>query len=252
MAFSVGKLESHAPKQACPLPVVECAAPTESANPNPIVRHFRCRPTRLDRLERVLLPGHFAGVVAECARIMLEFVRDLLHGRGARLLEIRRIVSGCAVTRPELRIAPAGSSINTRRLLVTDARSIGVWSAFKVQSSYSPGSLFHRTNPAWVVRRALSLGSGGQSIPQLRRCARKSHCGDAEGTGVSHTLRAALRWEIHAAQEVLEARVGAQGVPHREYFQLNHRPVVLLVGLLQAHESIILMTSPLETSPAGK
>ena len=53
-----------------------------------------------------------------------------------------RIASECAVTRAELRNDPADSSINTRRLLVTDARSIGVWSAFKARSSYFPGSLF--------------------------------------------------------------------------------------------------------------
>jgi hypothetical protein len=32
--------------------------------------------------------------------------------------------------------------LNPWRLLVTDARPVGVWSASKVQSSYSPGSLF--------------------------------------------------------------------------------------------------------------
>jgi hypothetical protein len=65
------------------------------------------------------------------------------------------IVSECAVARPELRIAPADSTINSRRLLVTDPRSIGVWSAFKAQSSYFPESLFPRSNPAWVVSRAI-------------------------------------------------------------------------------------------------
>jgi hypothetical protein len=113
MGFSIGKLESHAPKQAYPLPLVDCAALTESANPNPIVRHFRCRLTRLDRRERVLVPVHFAAAVAECAHLMLHFVRNLLRGRRSRLLEIPRIVSGCAVrTKPlarrTLRVRAAG------------------------------------------------------------------------------------------------------------------------------------------------
>ena len=51
------------------------------------------------------------------------------------------------VARPELRIAPAESSINARRLLVTDAGPVGVRSAFKAQSSHFPGRAFIGPNP---------------------------------------------------------------------------------------------------------
>ena len=65
-----------------------------------------------------------------------------------------------------------------------------------------------------------SLGSGSQSIPRLCRCARKSHYGGMQETGTSHTPRATLRPEVHAAQEVLEARVG--GVNQGENYSLSN------------------------------
>lgn len=89
--------------------------------------------------------------------------------------QLTRLFSGeCGVTREELD-DPADSSVNASRLLVTDVRPAGIWPAVKSQSSYFPGSLFPRTNPAWVVRRAiLPLGQGAS---RFRDCAgaRGSH-----------------------------------------------------------------------------
>ncbi len=83
---------------------------------------------------------------------------------------------------------------------------------------------FHRSNPAWVVGRAvLACGHVCQSIPQQGMCGTESHRRRTYETG-SQKPRATLRQEIHATQEVLEARVGAQGL-----FQI----CVFRLGLLQ-------------------
>ena len=64
-----------------------------------------------------------------------------------------------------------------------------------------------------------SLGSGSQSIPQLRMCGTESHRGRTQETG-SQWPRATLRREIHAAQEFLDARVG--GVNQGENYSLSN------------------------------
>jgi len=53
-------------------------------------------------------------------------------------------------------------------------------------------------------------------------------------TGNASEAPATLTRKIHTAHEVLEAWVGTQGVPSREHFKLNHRPMVLLERILQA------------------
>jgi len=44
---------------------------------------------------------------------------------------------------------------------------------------------------------------------------------------------AALRWEIHAAQEVLEARVGAQGIEPRIELEERHIRGAFPIAFLQ-------------------
>ena len=48
-----------------------------------------------------------------------------------------------------------------------------------------------------------------------------------------------LRREIHAAQEVLVARVGAQGIKDRFDFEEHHTAVAVLEGLLQPREGLV-------------
>src|SRR5271157_111510 len=62
--------------------------------------------------------------------------------------------------------------------------------------------------------------------------------------GGSQWPRATLRREIHAAQEVLEARVGAQGVERRVDLQETHPLVVHFVSPFQPLEGSILFTQP--------
>jgi hypothetical protein len=81
--------------------------------------------------------------------------------------------------------------------------------------------------------RALILPVGADS-------ARPPGCGEIASKCTSYTrrlteasLRAALRREIHAPQEVLEARVRAQRVERGVHFKEAHLGIMKAVGFLQ-------------------
>ena len=80
--------------------------------------------------------------------------RSLISKRAAGAVRDYRLstVSESAAIRPALPIASATSSINTRRLLVADARSVRVWSIFKALLSHSPAWALIGPNPGRVVR----------------------------------------------------------------------------------------------------
>jgi len=103
-------------------------------------------------------------------------------------------------------------------------RPMGVWPGFKVQSSHFPGRAFHRHNLAEVVGRAVLPFVMYAGRFRNCVCAERSRIGGARKKWGSQKPRATLRREVHTAQEVLEARVGARGL-----FQL----CVLRLGFLE-------------------
>jgi len=62
--------------------------------------------------------------------------------------------------------------------------------------------------------------------------------------GTLFPQRATLRREIHAAHEVLEARVGPQGVEGRIDLQKGHVTLVHLVGFFQPLEGPVPFAQP--------
>jgi len=72
------------------------------------------------------------------------------------------------------------------------------------------GSLFPRTNPAGCSEALFSLVVMCVTRFCNYRCTERNRIGDARKKRGSQWPRATLRREVHAAQEVLEARVGAQ------------------------------------------
>ena len=123
-----------------------------------------------------------------------------------------KVTSGCVVARPELRVVPAESSINTGRLLVTDARPVAARSAFKVQSSYFPGKGVSQEHSGLAGQKGCSPLLSSMLVDRNSVCGERNRIGGARKKRGSQKPRATLRREIHAAQEVLEARVGAHEV----------------------------------------
>src|SRR5713226_6123515 len=53
-----------------------------------------------------------------------------------------------------------------------------------------------------------------------------------------------LRLQVHTAEQVLEARVGAQPIPERVYCEIEHGSGTLLVTLFEQTERLILVAEP--------
>src|SRR5208337_2088845 len=73
---------------------------------------------------------------------------------------------------------------------------------------------------------------------RFRYCAftERHRIGGARKKRGSQRPPATLRWEIHATQQVLEARVGAQAVESRQHLQVCKLAVALLIGLFEPLE----------------
>ena len=72
-------------------------------------------------------------------------------------------------------------------------------------------------------------------------CAERNRIGGARRKWGSQRPRATLRWEIHAAQEVLETRVGAQGVKRGSYLQERHGDTAFALTFFQPLHGAILV-----------
>jgi hypothetical protein len=78
---------------------------------------------------------------------------------------------------------------------------------------------------------------------RFRNCvfAERNRIGGAHKKRGSQRPRKTLRREIHAAQEVLEARVGAEGIVLRLRLQQEHPPLVLLIRLVEQREGLLFI-----------
>jgi len=95
-----------------------------------------------------------------------------------------------------------------------------VQSIFKALSSRFPERAFHRHNLAQAPEGPFSLVVMYASRFRKCVCAERNRIGGAREKRGGQRPRATLRWEVHATQEVLDARGGAQQV-RREAVQVK-------------------------------